>query len=450
MSTQTPNEQIAKRAFESEVEEVEQQIDHVLGDEYEHKPVPVQARRSMFSVTMVWIGFPMIITGAMTGSVLVLGMGFQRGLAAMILGNLLMFAYVGALGVLGTRRGMNFALLASIVFGRKGYVAASGLLATLLLGWYAVQTGITGNLISATYGMNYVLMTIIAGVLYIAITFVGVRGLHYIGLVSVPLFVILGVWVAGDAVANHGWQSVTSFAGAGGHGSMSMGVGLTIVLTLFVDAGTVAADFNRWAKDSKSSLVATFSAFPFANLVAMLVGGIMTAALATPHANPFGADNMFGYMNTAGLGWLSVLAFVFLYINLGSVCSHCLYNAATGWSRIFHSHMRLFALVLGVIGIIVAAANVWEFFIQWLTLLGILVPPIGAITIVDQFFLRPTAKVDSGWRPVAFAAWIAGSAVAFVVSEIAPQYSTALSAFIVSGIVYAGLASMMKTSSAYA
>jgi cytosine permease len=58
---------------ESEVE----QIDHVLGEEYEHIPVPAQARRSLFSVTMVWIGFPMIITGAMTGSVLVLGMGFS-------------------------------------------------------------------------------------------------------------------------------------------------------------------------------------------------------------------------------------------------------------------------------------------------------------------------------------------------------------------------------------
>ena len=66
---------------ESEVE----QIDHVLGEEYEHKPVPPQARRSLFSVTMVWIGFPMIITGAMTGSVLVLGMGFQRALVAMII-----------------------------------------------------------------------------------------------------------------------------------------------------------------------------------------------------------------------------------------------------------------------------------------------------------------------------------------------------------------------------
>ena len=74
----------AGAAAESEVE----QIDHVLGEEYEHKPVPPQARRSLFSVTMVWIGFPMIITGAMTGSVLVLGMGFQRALVAM-------FGYVG-------------------------------------------------------------------------------------------------------------------------------------------------------------------------------------------------------------------------------------------------------------------------------------------------------------------------------------------------------------------
>ena len=93
---------------------------------------------------------------------------------------------------------------------------------------------------------------------------------------------MLGVWVAGDAVANHGWAAVMSYAGADGKGAMSMGVGLTIVLTLFVDAGTVTADFNRWAKDLKGSLISTFSAFPFANLVAMLVGGIMTAALATP------------------------------------------------------------------------------------------------------------------------------------------------------------------------
>jgi purine-cytosine permease-like protein len=98
---------------------------------------------------------------------------------------------------------------------------------------------------------------------------------------------------------------------------MSMGVGLTVVVALFIDAGTVTADFNRRARTPRDSLISTFSAFPFANIVAMLVGGIMTAALAVPNANPFG---------------------------------------------------------LGVIGIVVAAGNIWAFFIQWLSLLGVLVP----------------------------------------------------------------------------
>src|SRR5216684_1402218 len=367
------------------------QVDHLLGDEYEHESVPMSARRSAFSVTLVWIGFPMIITGAMTGSILVLGMGFSRALTAMIIGNLIMFAYVGLL-----------ALIASIVFGKKGYVFASGLLSSLLLGWYAVQTGITGALVSSTYGLNYVAMTVIAGLLYICITFVGVKGLHYIGLVSVPLFVVLGLSVALDAASTSTASAIFNYAGNNGVATISMGVGLTVVLALFIDAGTVTADFNRWAKTPAASLGSTFSAFPFANLIAMLVGGVMTAALAVPNANPFGADNMFGYLNGKQMAWLSALAFVFLYVNLGSVCSHCLYNAATGWSRILGNHMRVMAVILGAIGIVVAAGNVWAFFIQWLSLLGILVPPIGAVILVDQYLIRPNAQIEADWRPEAF------------------------------------------------
>jgi len=420
----------------------EEQIDLLLGHEYEHEPVPMTARRSAFSVMMVWIGFPMIITGAMTGSLLVLGMGFKNALVAMIIGNILMFAYVGALGLLGTKRGMNFALLASVVFGKNGYVLASSLLSTLLLGWYAVQTGITGALISSTYGLNYVTMTVLAGILYIAITFVGVKGLHWIGLASVPLFVVLGLWVAGNAATTTAASAIFSYPGNNGIATMSMGVGLTVVLALFIDAGTVTADFNRWAPSPGSSLFATFSAFPFANLVAMLVGGVMTAALAVPNANPFGTDNMFGYMNGKQLTWLSILAFVFLYANLGSVCSHCLYNAATGWSRILGTNMRVMAVALGAIGIIVAAGNVWTFFIQWLSLLGILVPPIGAIILIDQYVLRPDAGIGANWRPAPFFAWGIGSACAFVVENYMPGLSTAISAAVVAGVAYLAIAKM--------
>jgi cytosine permease len=422
-----------------DLEQLEAEVDHVLGEEFEHQPVPRSARRTTFSVSMVWIGFPMIITGAMTGSILVAGMGFKSALIAMLIGNALMYAYVGALGVLGTSRGFNFALLASVVFGKKGYIFASTLLSTLLLGWYAVQTGITGNLIHTAFNLDYLTMTIVAGVLYLGVTFIGIRGLHWIGVVSVPLFVVLGGWVAFHSGSTAGWDKVVAYAGVKPGMPMAFGIGLTIVLTLFVDAGTVAADFNRWAADTKGSLIATFCAFPFANLFAMLVGGIMTAALALPSPQPFGLDNMFGYMLSQNNTLLSAIAFIFLFINLGSVCAHCLYNSAVGWSRIAKSHMRLLAVILAVVGIAIAALNVWALFIPWLSVLGILVPPIGAIVIADLSLIRPAAEIDADWRPRAFIAWGVGSLVAFGVENLAPQYSTALSAFFAGGLCYLAL-----------
>ncbi|APA84887.1 cytosine permease [Paraburkholderia sprentiae WSM5005] len=419
-------------------------LDHVLGEEYEHAPVPKTARRSVTSVATVWVSFPMIITSAMTGSILVAGMGFGRALSAMITGNLLMFAYVGLLGGLGAKHGFNFALLASQVFGRKGYALASGLLSSLLLGWYAVQTGITGNLIHSSSGANYLAMTLIAGVLYLAVTFVGIRGLHWLGMVSVPLFLVLGTWVAIDAAQHAGWHAVSAYTGTHPASSMAFGVGLTIVISLFVDAGTVSADFNRWAKNGRDSWIATFTAFPFANCYAMLMGGIMTAALALPDPQPFAMDNMFGYMLNQHHTWLSAAAVVFLFCSLGSVCAHCLYNSAVGWSRIVGIKMRTAAVILAAIGIAVATTNVWALFIPWLSLLGIIVPPIGAIVIVDLYLARPRAGIDREWRAQAFAAWAIGSVAAYAVEKQIPEFSTAVSAFVVSAIVYGLIAQVTK------
>jgi len=118
----------------------EDQVDHLLGTSTSTNPCDECApQRVLRHVGLARLS--MIITGAMTGSILVLGMGFSRALIAMIVGNVIMFAYVGLLGLIGTKRGMNFALIASIVFGKKGYVFASGLLSTLLLGWVCRADG---------------------------------------------------------------------------------------------------------------------------------------------------------------------------------------------------------------------------------------------------------------------------------------------------------------------
>jgi cytosine permease len=84
----------------------------------------------------------------------------------------------------------------------------------------------------------------------------------------------------------------------------------------------------------------------------------------------------------------------------------------------------------------------WALFIPWLSLLGIIVPPIGAIVIVDP---RPGAEIDQQWRAQAFVAWVIGSVVAYIVEKQFPTLSTAVSAFIASAIAYGMIAQMSKS-----
>jgi cytosine permease len=403
------------------------QKEHVLlEEEYESSAVPEKARKSLLSVSLIWIGFPMIMTSAVTGAVIVAGLGFWQGMLAILLGNLILFGYVGILGMLSTGRGYNFALQSAITFGRKGARVVSGLLSTLVIGWFAVQTGLTGSSMNDAFGSNAFLITLIAGILYIALTLLGVKALTYIGAISSPFFFVLGCWAVSDAVSGSGWTAVTQFAG---NGSIGIGVAVTMVIALFIDSGTMTGDFNRWSKNKRESIAATFTAFPFACMVAMIFGGLI-AATASQNAD------FFQYIAGKG-GSIAFIAIILLFLNLGSVCSHCLYNAAVGWSNLLGKKMRGTALFLGIIGTIFAVSGAWNHFTDWLILLGIIVPPIGAVIIVDQLLLRKGADISNTVRSQAFIGWAVGSLVGLIVEQYAPFISTAVVSMIAGGLSYA-------------
>lgn len=385
----------------------------LLASEYENEAVPLSRRKSLLSVASVWAGFPMIITGAITGAALVHGLGFVGGALAMVIGNALLFVYVGSLSALSARTGLNFSLQASRTYGRTGYVLVSGLLSTLVLGWFAVQTGLVGASIGATFGINVTLVAIAAGVLFTLFTLLGIKALSIIGAVSVPLFLLLGIYAAVQAASTG--TDVLSYAGDPSLGLLP-GVGVSLVFALFADSGTMTADFTRWAKTPRQAWIATSAAFPVGNLIAMLVGGFIAAATVG------GSGDVFGLIVAQG-GLMPLLAVIFLVVNLGSVCTHCLYNSAVGWSSILKSNMRTFTLVLGAIGVAVAALGIWGLFVNWLNLLGVIVPPIGAIIIADQVLMRrlsPTRPIR--WQ--AFAAWAVGSGLALLTNAQLPALSS--------------------------
>ena len=409
---------------------------HALESEFEHEPVPLSQRRSLGSVSAVWFGFPMIITNAVFGGATVYGLGFWRGIGAIIVGNIILMLYIGTLSYIAGKTGKNFALTAAQTFGRHGATIAAGFLSTVVIGWFAFQTGLTGSTLHTSLGWNETWMILIAGVLYIAITFIGIRALTVIGLIAAPMFVVLAVVALVLAARAGGLSGITSYQGAGpGATVFSFGAAVTITIAGFADSGTMTADFTRWSRNGREAVMAAFTAFPVANFISLLVGGIVVAAgkAVDPAAN--GGD--FLPILTSHGPVLAAIAVVFVFANLGSVCCHCLYNGAVGWSQLVGGRMRVLTIVLGIVGLVAALAGVWSYFSDWLNLLGIFVPPIGAILIVDQVLRRGSSmRATRLWRPAPFAAWAIASIGSYAVHVMAPQLSEAAAGIVLGGVAY--------------
>ncbi|MER7176911.1 cytosine permease [Streptomyces mesophilus] len=412
-----------------------------LDPEYEHSPVPAESRKSLLTVSAVWFGFPMILTNAVPGGVVVAMLGFWRGLAAIAVANLVMLLYVGILSHRAGKTGESFSLQATRTFGRAGYVVASAFLATVVVGWFAFNTGATGATLHQAFGWHEQLVAVLAGLGFIALTYLGIKALSWLGAVAAPLFVIAGAIALVIVARDHDLGAVFSYDGVGGNATLTFGAAVSMMMATFADSGTMTADFTRWSRNGRQAVLATVSAFPVASVIAQVTGGVVVAAGAVAAPATAGGDFL-PILTGENAPLLNVLAAVFVFVNLGSVCSHCLYNGALGWSHLTGRTMRMMTLVLGVIGTLAALAGVWNHFLDWLVILSVFVPPLGGVLIADQFFARggrtamddrPTMAV----RPTAFVAWAIGAAAAGIAHWWAPQLSDAITGLVVAVAAYA-------------
>lgn len=411
-----------------------------LEQEFESQAVPLSHRHSTRAVSAVWFGFPMILTNAVFGGIMAYNLGFWRAIVAILLGNLVLFAYVGTLSYLAGKTGLNFAMQARKTFGSRGYIITSAFLSTVVIGWYAFQTGLTGTIINTTFGWNMTGTIVLATVLYTGVTFLGVRALSIIGMIAAPMFVILALAALYFVSQHTNLGQVTDYKGTAG--GITMGIAMTMVIAGFADSGTMTADFTRWSKDGRSAVIATFSAFPIANVVSLLSGVVIVSAGAGINPAQNGGD--FLHLLIGHNPLLNALALLFVFINLGSVCTHCLYNGAVGYSHLLNSKMRLWTIILGVIGGLLAVVGVWSYFLNWLSLLGVAVPPIGAVMIVDLLFLGHIAstRAETAYRGSAFLAWAIGTLCATAAHLWFPDYGEALIGALVGGSAYAVIHSM--------
>ena len=131
-----------------------------------------------------------------------------------------------------------------------------------------------------------------------------------------------------------------------------------------------------------------------------------------------------------------------------------LYSSSLGLSTminaLFNRKLNRDALVwgLGIVGTFLSVIGIINYFTGFLTLLGVAIPPVAGVMVIDYYILRRGRKDleatrEAGtlpesvekWNPVALAVWIIG----FAVGEATSIYSIGipgLNSLIVSGILY--------------
>lgn len=411
-----------------------------FGDDYSLVRVPLSARQSLWSISIIRIGAFATISQFILGATMGYGMSFKDALIATILGSLILQIIGFLLGYAGAKEGLSTSLIARWTgFGRHGSTILSAIIAISCVGWFGVQNSVFATgLVEATNGrLPLVVATFLTGLSVTLLVIFGFKLLSITATIAVPAFLIAVGFGVVSVFHNHSFSELIHTAPAGA--PLSIGVAATMVAGGFIVGAVITPDFSRFAKSGKDVFWMTTFGLIVGELGINMLAILMALAART-------SDVVSIMVQTTGL--LAALIVVFSTIKINNMN---LYSASLGFASIFDSlfnikmNRAIITLIIGFIGTILSAVGILDRFVDFLVLLGILVPPIAGIIVIDYFILKTYRKELDESRalgilpektgvlsPVTLVAWISGFLVGYFVSWGIPS----LNSLLISGLVY--------------
>ena len=353
--------------------------------DYSEQAVPQSERRNIVTMFMIMLGFTFFSASMWVGQEMADGLDFNGFVWAVILGGIILAAYTGTLGYVGTKTGFSLDLLARRAFGLKGSYLPSAMISFTQIGWFGVGLAmfaipIANELLGESVVWKFVLIAI-AGVLMTSSAYFGIKSLTIVSYIAVPLVGILGTLAMILAIQRGDGTIIDQFAASSGTLTVIGGAGM--VVGSFVSGGTATPNFTRYAKTAKAGVITTVVAFFIGNTLMFMFGAVSSIFV--------GGNDIFEVMIKLGMFWFAVLV---LGLNIWTTNDNALYSSGLGLANIFHTKKKPMVLVAGLIGTIAADWLYWNF-VSWLNVLNCTLPPIGIILILSYFMNKDQYSEDS-------------------------------------------------------
>ncbi|RDW15355.1 purine-cytosine permease family protein [Oceanobacillus chungangensis] len=411
-----------------------------IGDDYSLSRVPMSARQSLWSITIIRVGALATISQFILGASLGYGMTFWQAFWATMFGSVILQVISFLLGYAGAREGLSTSLLSRWTgFGRYGSSIIGGVIAISCVGWFGVQNSVFADgLVQASGGkLPLPVAAAITGLGVTVLVMFGFKLLSITAAITVPAFLLAVAVGIYQVLKDHSITDLMSASPAGD--PLSMGAAATMIAGGFIIGAVITPDFSRFAKSGKDVF--------WMSTIGLLIGELGINMIAVLMALAARTNDIVSIMVSTS-GWLGALVVVLSTVKINNLN---LYSSSLGFTNIFDSIFKIklnrgmVTLVIGIIGTVLSVIGILDYFVNFLVFLGVLVPPIAGIIVVEYFILKTNRQVLDETRakgilpsnidkmhPMTLIAWAAGFAAGYLVTVGIPSINSLL----VSGVVY--------------
>lgn len=381
-------------------------------NDFSREPVPEHRQVNGWYVALIVFGIGFTLPIYLLGAELGVRLGLEAASLAFVGGCAVTGVLASLTSYAGARARLSSYVLIQFAFGRMGAKVVNALMAAALLGYYASTADIFGRFVSESVlqltGARWPqgVFTSLGSVLMTITATMGFRAITRLSTITVPTVAVFMACTVALAVHRIGWPDIVSYVGQPG-GSLS--IATSTVIGSCVVGAIVMPDLCRFARSGLDGIKAAAGStlgYP------VIFTGSAILALATRRTD------LMQIMMALGL---MIMALITIVLSTWANNTSNLYSTSLTLATVWESpkHWKL-TIGASAVGTVVAVGGISNYLLEFFLWLGIVLPPIAGVYLVDFLVLSRAAyamddlKRRSPVNAAAFIAWTTGALIGYL------------------------------------
>ncbi|MHC6178692.1 cytosine permease [Clostridium sp. JNZ X4-2] len=388
---------------------------------------------------LLWCGASISITEILTGK-LIASAGFEKGLLAVVLGNLVGTIILVLVGIIGTRERISGIDSTRYSFGVYGSYAFSVLNILQLVGWLTIMIKYTAQYINEISTMlwslnNIFLWTVITSVLIIIWIICGITNYKDVNNVTVVVLFIL-TFILAYVMFKYNKMPVSA-----GESKIQFGRAFELVVIMPLSWVSKISDYTKFSVNTKQGMWGSFTGYISGSSLMLIIG--------------LGVSCIFGNMDIMGALFSRNAALVtFGVIILSTITTAFMYAYSAGvtFVNMIHGFSRktinekTIAVIITIIGTAISLMFNVNNYENFLYSIGIVFAPSFAVLLTDYFIVNAHVKKQTNMlsKAAAFIVCVFGMFVYYIFIRTNFIFGATVPSMVIVSITYIGAVKLVK------